>query len=636
MERNMIIRAAYTFPKEEIMKQEVMTAKLSYLRLIALVSMLLLSFSSVVAQAVPITFHLENVLSTSTTGPWMFENDDIGLQGFPFDKLGGDDNCYTFTPGLITENYAYRYFRSDELTTSSCIAENLWFVENTNGFRIEFDEFELTGFHKINTENAGMGWNVGGSAGDIREYTGGVGRIYKDDTLVLTVRECKLDVLTPYPTAAQMRSMFQTFYGVAVPWQQEVGTGEAVIASGHGVIDDDPAFSSEQWVAAFANDNGNQVDFIMSTIDYVIQGLTGRYDFDLGIKAADIEQNCIVRGVNLADPGAVSFAQVGLEMDFANAEGGGPDEALNLITVNRVKTPPVENLPFLVQRTLPHYWQISTNLNTFNTDIVFDLTGANLGAPESWIIMRRPVNSDWWLVYGNSTIIDGNTIRANNVNEFSDWSIGSSEDIPLPLELSSFSANVNQSGLATLVWTTQSETGLVGYLIHRADNASFADAASLQNELIAAQNSSGTSVYTYTDENNEACGEWFYWLEAYEMNGNSTLYGPISIVLTQGGDSESPETPVDTRLILKNYPNPFNPLTTISFFLPMATKAAVNIYNIKGELVKQFPGKDYPADWNHLIWDATDDNGSRLSSGIYLLSLITDSEVATKKISLTK
>ncbi len=150
------------------MKQEVMTAKLSYLRLIALVSMLLLSFSSVVAQAVPITFHLENVLSTSTTGPWMFENDDIGLQGFPFDKLGGDDNCYTFTPGLITENYAYRYFRSDELTTSSCIAENLWFVENTNGFRIEFDEFELTGFHKINTENAGMGWNVGGSAGDIQ------------------------------------------------------------------------------------------------------------------------------------------------------------------------------------------------------------------------------------------------------------------------------------------------------------------------------------------------------------------------------------------------------------------------------------------------------------------------------------
>lgn len=637
MERNLINTAAYTyFLKEEIMKQEVLTAMAAYHTVISLLCLMLFSVSLVFAQASPITFHLENVLSTSTTGPWMFENDDIGLNGFPFDKIGGDDNCYTFTPGLVTENYAYRYFLSDEMTSSSCLAENLPFVENTNGFRVEFDEFELTGFHKINTENGGMGWNVGGSAGDIREYTGGVGRIYKDNVLVLTVRECKLDVRTPYPTAAQMRSMFQTFYGVAVPWQQEVGTGEAVTAAGHGVIDDDPAFSHPQWVAAFANENGNQVDFELSTIDYVIQGLTGRYDFNLGIKAAAVEQNCLVQNVNLLNPDLHSFDLLNIQLDFELAEGGGPDEALNHITVNQNHAAPTNNLPFMVQRTLPHYWGISTDLSSFRTDLIFDLTGANLGAPESWIVMRRPANSEWWIMYGNTTIIDANTIRANDVTEFSDWSIGSIEDIPLPIELSSFSASMNSEGLAVINWITQTETGLCGYRVHRANSTIFAEALALNSELITANNSSSASIYTFTDTHNLEYGEWFYWLEAYEMSGTSVLYGPVSVTLTDSYGSDTPDTPVINTMMLKNYPNPFNPSTAISFFLPKATEAELFIYNTRGEEVMHYPSKTYPAEWNRLSWNGKDKMGRGLASGIYMLRLKTDSEVITHKMTLTK
>jgi hypothetical protein len=606
-------------------------------RLVALVFIMYVAYTLAFAQVIPITFHLNDVLSTSTTGPWMFENDDIGLQGFPFDKIGGDDNCYTFTPTNPSENYAYRFFLSDGSTTSSCIAENLAFVANTNGFRVEFDAFTLTGFHKINTENpGGMGWNVGGQAGDVREYTGGIGRIYKDNVLVMTVRNCKLDVLTPYPTALQMHDMFHTFYGVHVPWVQEVGTGAAVTADGHGVIDVDPAFTDPQWLAAFANPNGNQVDFLLSTINYVIQGPTGRYDFDLGIRAAQVQHNCLVQQVNLVTPGLVGFDANNLQLDFSMAEAGGANANLNNITVNRIETAPATNLPGMVQQTLPHYWEISTDLNSFTTDLIFDLTGANLGTPESWIVMRRPTGSDWWIMYGNVSILDDHTLRANNVIDFSDWSVGSSDAETLPVELSSFSANLNQGGNITLNWTSQSETGIAGYRVYRSEIAVAEQALCVNSVLIPAHNSSQEFSYSFVDEENTQQGEWYYWLEAIELNGTGELYGPVSIILgsPDGDDTPEPDAPLSVRLT--SYPNPFNPETTVSFYLPKSGSAELGIFNIKGELVKRYPSSHYNTGWHRMIWNGTDNNSRPIASGIYYLKLKTPDCALTRKIILNK
>ena len=63
----------------------------------------------------------------------------------------------------------------------------------------------------------------------------------------------------------------------------------------------------------------------------------------------------------------------------------------------------------------------------------------------------------------------------------------------------------------------------------------------------------------------------------------------------------------------RNYPNPFNPTTTISFSIPKANKVKIFIYNIKGQKVKQFVRNQLPSGEHSVVWDGRDDNGKSVS-----------------------
>jgi len=95
-----------------------------------------------------------------------------------------------------------------------------------------------------------------------------------------------------------------------------------------------------------------------------------------------------------------------------------------------------------------------------------------------------------------------------------------------------------------------------------------------------------------------------------------------TIALTDVASSveDSPEHPVAFALG-KNYPNPFNPSTVISFQLPVDSEATLGIYNINGQLVKQIASGKYASGKYQVVWDATDDHGMRVASGVYLYVL---------------
>jgi flagellar hook assembly protein FlgD len=86
-----------------------------------------------------------------------------------------------------------------------------------------------------------------------------------------------------------------------------------------------------------------------------------------------------------------------------------------------------------------------------------------------------------------------------------------------------------------------------------------------------------------------------------------------------------------------NYPNPFNPSTTISFSVKNVNNPAnLVIYNTRGQIVRRlFQG--LPSG-NHvsLVWDGKDDSGKAVSSGIYLLKLRSGKFVQTRKMLLSK
>ena len=78
---------------------------------------------------------------------------------------------------------------------------------------------------------------------------------------------------------------------------------------------------------------------------------------------------------------------------------------------------------------------------------------------------------------------------------------------------------------------------------------------------------------------------------------------------------------VAAELSLMNFPNPFNPETTIRFNLPEAGKVTLNIYNIKGQKVRELINDKIAAGQHSVVWNGKDEGGKQAASGVYFYRL---------------
>lgn len=82
-----------------------------------------------------------------------------------------------------------------------------------------------------------------------------------------------------------------------------------------------------------------------------------------------------------------------------------------------------------------------------------------------------------------------------------------------------------------------------------------------------------------------------------------------------------------------NYPNPFNPHTTISFELPEIANVKLSIFDVRGRLVKSFSkNRIWQSGFHSIVWNGQDENGHNVSSGVYFFRLVTDKYQATRKM----
>lgn len=86
----------------------------------------------------------------------------------------------------------------------------------------------------------------------------------------------------------------------------------------------------------------------------------------------------------------------------------------------------------------------------------------------------------------------------------------------------------------------------------------------------------------------------------------------------------------------QNYPNPFNPITNIGFGLPRDNDVTLKIYNLKGEYVRTLVNEYREAGYYFIRWDARDDYGRQLPSGMYLTVMESGSFRSVKKMILLK
>ena len=89
-------------------------------------------------------------------------------------------------------------------------------------------------------------------------------------------------------------------------------------------------------------------------------------------------------------------------------------------------------------------------------------------------------------------------------------------------------------------------------------------------------------------------------------------------------------------VLYPNYPNPFNPVTTLRYDLPEKVLVTITIYDMLGRQVKTLMDQTQDAGYKSLIWDATNNYGKPVSAGIYLYQIQAGEYMQTKKMVLLK
>jgi len=109
---------------------------------------------------------------------------------------------------------------------------------------------------------------------------------------------------------------------------------------------------------------------------------------------------------------------------------------------------------------------------------------------------------------------------------------------------------------------------------------------------------------------------------------------PISVDAIVAIDSQEE---IPTKFALKpNYPNPFNPETTIEFALPKTSKVTLTIYNLMGQMVQELVQNEYPAGYQRVIWNGQDSRGNAVGSGVYIYTLKAGNFSQTRKMILMR
>jgi photosystem II stability/assembly factor-like uncharacterized protein len=187
---------------------------------------------------------------------------------------------------------------------------------------------------------------------------------------------------------------------------------------------------------------------------------------------------------------------------------------------------------------------------------------------------------------------------------------------PVPVELISFNASVNENNVE-LTWITATELNNRGFYIERkAEGSSWTNIGFVEGHGTTAQR----HYYSYSDQPG-AEGTYQYRLKQTDFNGDAEYSNEIEVQLLS----------YLTYTLEQNYPNPFNPSTTISYAIPSEEHVTLKIYNILGsEVAELVNGTQMPGSYTIQF------NGEQLSSGLYFYSLTAGKFSETRKMILSK
>lgn len=144
-------------------------------------------------------------------------------------------------------------------------------------------------------------------------------------------------------------------------------------------------------------------------------------------------------------------------------------------------------------------------------------------------------------------------------------------------------------------------------------------------------------------------GKWFDYMTGDSLNISNTdtvvtlVPGEYRLFLDRKVKKQEPPVLVEKQfmspessLLLTNYPNPFNPQTTIRFDLPAPVKVSMVIYDAQGRQARTLISSFKPMGSHTVSWDGTDDHGQSVASGLYFCRIQTGKVQEIRKMTLLK
>ena len=193
---------------------------------------------------------------------------------------------------------------------------------------------------------------------------------------------------------------------------------------------------------------------------------------------------------------------------------------------------------------------------------------------------------------------------------------------PVPVELASFTATVEENDVR-LDWITATETNNFGFDIERTkypDN---------EWRAIAFLRGNGTTTnpvhYEYYDQNLQP-EIYEYRLKQIDLDGSFEHSASVTAVIG------IPKT----FSLQQNFPNPFNPSTTINYDLQENTRVVLKIYNLIGHEIRTLVHEQQSAGFKSVVWDGKDNHGQIVTTGIYVYQLQASDKRDKKKMLFLK
>ncbi|MBD3179444.1 MAG: T9SS type A sorting domain-containing protein [Candidatus Latescibacteria bacterium] len=303
-----------------------------------------------------------------------------------------------------------------------------------------------------------------------------------------------------------------------------------------------------------------------------------------------------------------TFGGIGLEI---NAAGGAPGAT----EVTRVTG---SALAIDGAQGINRYFNISpANNSGLDAAVVQHYDESELNGVQENVLASYAYDGVQWERYTSSRDISANTVSCSGVDELNTMTMAN-EGIVATL-LQSFDCSLRDMSIR-VSWKLLEEEGQESFAVYRENTAGGGF------ELLDVEvTSDGEMSYSFVDNDVEPESGYRYRVDVAGESGTVTLF------LT-----EEKNTPAPKFELSQNFPNPFNPSTTIRYSIPEREHVVLDIFDVSGRRVARLVDGVQSTGYHTRKWNGQNAGGDRVSSGVYFYRLVTGKESMTRKMILLR